>query len=110
VIGMTSLAEAKLCREAGMCYAAIALVTDYDVWKEDAEDVTVEVIVANLRKNARTAKAILKEAIPDIQGDRGCSCRNALEDAMVSDPGVLPDDYRSRYGVLLDSPTSEEGL
>ena len=110
IIGMSAATEAKLCREAEMCYASLSLVTDYDVWKEGAEDVTVDVIVANLRKNARTARAILKETILNIPGDRGCSCRNALDNAIVSDAGVISNESRARLGFLLDRRLPHGGL
>ena len=102
IIGMSGATEAKLCREAELCYASLAMVTDYDVWKEGAEDVTVEVIVANLRKNAETSRAILKEAIQGIPRDRGCSCRSALDNAIVGDISTVSNDSLARLGVLLD--------
>ncbi|MBU4173470.1 MAG: S-methyl-5'-thioadenosine phosphorylase [Actinobacteria bacterium] len=102
IIGMSGATEAKLCREAEMCYVSLALVTDYDVWKEGAEDVTVDVIVANLLKNAQTARAILKEAILNVPGNRGCSCRNALDNAIVGDINMVSDESRARLGILVD--------
>jgi len=110
IIGMSGATEAKLCREAELCYASLALVTDYDVWKEGAEDVTIEVIVANLRKNAATAKGILKEAIQVITRDRGCSCRNALDNAILSDINVVSDESRARLGILVDRHMPPKGL
>ncbi len=110
IIGMSGATEAKLCREAELCYASLALVTDYDVWREGTEDVTIEVIVANMRKNAATAKAILKEAIQVIPRDRGCSCGNALDNAILSDINMVSDEARARLGVLVDRHMPLKGL
>lgn len=100
VIGMTGATEAKLCREAEMCYGTMSLVTDYDVWKEDTEDVTIEAIVEILHDNAEMAKAILKDVILKIPGERGCNCREALKYAIVSHPEVISDDVRRKLHVL----------
>jgi 5'-methylthioadenosine phosphorylase len=100
VIGMTGATEVKLCREAEMCYSTMALVTDYDVWKEDAEDVTIEAIVATLHENAETAKAILKDVILKVSAERECNCRESLKYAMVTHPDVVSDETRRRLHVL----------
>ncbi len=109
VIGMTGATEVKLCREAEMCYGTMALVTDYDVWKEDAEDVTIEAIVKILHENAELARAILKEAILKITPDRECGCRSALRHAIVSAPDTVPDDTRRRLHVLIGKYLPPEG-
>ncbi len=101
LIGMTLATEAKLAREAELCYASVSLVTDYDVWKDTAEDVTIELILDNLRKSADAAKAIIREAAKGISPDRPCKCRGALEAAIVSSPGVVPDQTRRELEVLL---------
>lgn len=101
VIGMTAATEAKLCREAEMCYASMALVTDYDVWKEGAEDVTFDIIVANVMKNAETAARILREAILMVPDLSACSCRSELANAIATDPSAVPDVTRNRLRVLL---------
>src|SRR5216117_3474201 len=77
VIGMTNLQEAKLAREAEICYATLALVTDYDSWHPDHDSVTVEMIIANLMQNARTAQQAIAEAIARLDGPRGCTCKDA---------------------------------
>ena len=100
VIGMTGATEVKLCREAEMCYGTMALVTDYDVWKEDAEDVTIEAIVATLHENAETAKAILKDVILKVSAQRECNCRESLKYAIVSHPDVVSDETRRKLHVL----------
>lgn len=101
VIGMTGATEVKLCREAEMCYGTIALVTDYDVWKEDAEDVTIDAIVAILHENAEAARSILKDTITKMPSERDCGCRSALDNAIVSAPDTVSDDTRRRLHVLL---------
>lgn len=88
VIGMTALPEAKLAREAEICYAVIALATDYDVWH--GEPVTVEMVVANLMKNVDTAKRILSEAVAGLGADRACACQHALRDAIMTRHDLIP--------------------
>jgi len=84
VIGMTALPEAKLAREAEICYATLACATDYDCWHESEEVVTVEIILANLMKNVANAKAILSRIIPSLTGSRQCLCEHALAKAVVT--------------------------
>src|SRR5213596_2256904 len=83
VIGMTNLQEAKLAREAEICYATLALVTDYDCWHPDHDAVTVEMIIANLRQNALTAQKAIAEAVGRIGGARTCACKDALATAII---------------------------
>lgn len=101
IIGMTMATEAKLAREAEICYSSLSLVTDYDVWKEAEDDVTFDMILANLRESADTAKSILKEAVPTVPRSRDCSCRNALQYAIATSPEAVPEDIRKQYEVLL---------
>ena len=96
VIGMTNLQEAKLSREAEMCYATMALVTDYDVWHEAEGDVTVEKVIAILHKNVATAKAIVRGVIPKIRPDRSCGCASALKDAIITTPQAIPEATKKR--------------
>jgi 5'-methylthioadenosine phosphorylase len=102
VIGMTNMPEAKLAREAELCYATLALATDYDVWHPDHDAVTVEAVVANLVKNVATAREVLRAALP-AAGD-GCrtGCRTALADAVITSPGAISAGARRRLGLLLD--------
>src|SRR5881409_649676 len=86
VIGMTNLQEAKLAREAEMCYATLALVTDYDCWHPDHDSVTVDLIVANLMQNAATAKKTIAEAVGRLTGPRTCACKDALATAIITRP------------------------
>jgi 5'-methylthioadenosine phosphorylase len=99
VIGMTALPEARLAREAEICYGTIALATDYDVWH--GEPVTVEMVVANLTKNVATAKAILAAAVPAIGPRTGCACGSALENAIMTRPDLIPDPLRHKLAPLL---------
>lgn len=101
VIGMTFATEAKLAREAELCYAQLSLVTDYDVWKEGADDVTVETILANLAKSNMEARMILKEVLKRIPAERECSCGRALCEAIVSDPAKVPEEEKVRLVDIL---------
>ena len=102
VIGMTNLQEAKLCREAEICYATLALVTDYDVWHETEQDVSVEAVVAILKQNAETAKAIIKATVSAFPAGReGCSCGSALQDAIITARDAIPADVRERLRPII---------
>jgi len=90
VIGMTNLGEAKCAREAEMAYATMAMITDYDCWKVDEAHVTVEMIIANLTRNAATAKAIITRAIPQIPTEPGWPCHSALQNAIMTDRKAWP--------------------
>jgi 5'-methylthioadenosine phosphorylase len=96
VIGMTNLQEAKLAREAEICYATIALVTDYDCWHPDHDSVTVEMIVANLLRNAATAQQIIANAVERLPIDRSCECARALATAIITRPEAIPAATRER--------------
>jgi len=96
VIGMTNLQEAKLSREAEICYATMALVTDYDVWHEAEGYVTVEKVIAILHKNVATAKAIVRGVIPKIRPDRSCGCASALKDAIITAPQAIPEAIKKK--------------
>lgn len=101
VIGMTNLQEAKLAREAEVCYATLALVTDYDVWHETEEDVTVEAVIAVLQENAAMAKAILRRAVRAIPAARTCPCPHALRDAIITARDRIPPATRERLKLLV---------
>jgi 5'-methylthioadenosine phosphorylase len=102
VIGMTAMPEARLAREAELCYATIAMVTDFDVWHESAGEVTVDMVVANHSANLETAQAILRALVTDDLGDRACGCGNALQGAIVTDPAVIPPLTRTKLGIIAD--------
>ena len=101
VIGMTNLPEAKLAREAELCYATLALVTDYDCWHESEETVTVEMILATLHKNVEAAKRVLRAVVPGAAGSSSCACRRALSQAIVTDPRAIPPPARKQLGLLI---------
>jgi 5'-methylthioadenosine phosphorylase len=101
VIGMTSLPEAKLCREAEICYQAIAMVTDYDCWHETEEAVSVELILGHLAANSKLALSILRELIPAIPAHRECGCRSALACAIATDLKVVPAATRQKLAPLM---------
>jgi 5'-methylthioadenosine phosphorylase len=91
IIGMTNLQEAKLAREAEICYATMALVTDYDCWHPDHDSVTVELIVANLTQNARTAQRVIADTVERLGAERPCGCKDALATALITRPEAVPD-------------------
>src|SRR5437773_11624164 len=90
VIGMTNLQEAKLAREPEICYATIALVTDYDCWHPEHDSVTVDLIIANLLQNALTAQKTIAEAVSRLDGPRSCTCKDALATAIITRPEHVP--------------------
>jgi len=90
VIGMTNLQEAKLAREAEICYSTIALVTDYDCWHPDHDAVTVDVVVATLLQNAKTAEHLIAEAVETLPAARPCACGRALQSAIITRPEAIP--------------------
>jgi len=94
VIGMTALPEAKLAREAEMCYAVIACATDYDSWHETKEAVSVDAIFRILRQNIELSKRIIELAVTKLSFQRECGCENALEHAIVTEPGLIPADRK----------------
>lgn len=102
VIGMTNMPEAKLAREAELCYATMALATDYDCWHETQDAVTVEAILATLHKNVVLAKDILKRAVPSMADAPACSCHRALDNAIVTAPTSISATIRKKLGVLTD--------
>jgi 5'-methylthioadenosine phosphorylase len=104
IIGMTAIPEAKLAREAELCYAAIACVTDYDVWHESSETVTVEMVVANLTRNVANAKRIIRDVAQRLPADRAaltCGCASALEHAIMTDPALISAPLREKYALLV---------
>jgi len=101
VIGMTNMPEAKLAREAELCYATLALATDYDVWHEAHETVSVEAVIANLMHNVATAKDVLARVIPAIGGPRDCGCAESLRNAVITAPSAFPLTTRRRLDLLL---------
>ena len=103
VIGMTNMPEAKLAREAELCYATLALATDYDVWHETHEAVSVEAVVQSLLKNVATAKDVLRRVIPAIAPARKCECPSLLKNAVITNPAAFPPKTRKKLALLLDN-------
>ncbi len=100
VIGMTNLTEARLAREAEICYASLALVTDYDCWREATEDVSVEAIVAVLGENAAAARRTLSGAVAGVDPGRACGCRDAMRFAIITDRAAIPESARERLQLI----------
>ena len=100
VIGMTALPEAKLAREAEMCYAMLATGTDYDCWHEGEEDVTVEAVVAVLKRNAETANAIVRSVVAGLPETSTCTCLNAAQHAIITSLDRITDEVRERLAPL----------
>lgn len=101
IIGMTAMPEAVLAREAEICYASVALSTDYDVWHERESPVTADMVVQNVLRNVETAKNILKEAVPLIGPERDCECANALAVAIQTDRDHIPGRIKRELSLLL---------
>lgn len=101
VIGMTNIPEAKLAREAEICYATLALSTDYDCWHETEESVTVEMIIATLKANVVMAKEIIKAAVPEIAEERVCRCPSAIKYATITDRKKIPAKTRKALDLLI---------
>lgn len=100
VIGMTNVTEAKLAREAEICYATIAMITDYDCWHPNHASVTLEEIISNLNKNAANAQAVVREAVRAMPDTRACACSTALAHAIVTAPAAIPAAARRRLHVI----------
>jgi 5'-methylthioadenosine phosphorylase len=101
IIGMTNLQEAKLAREAEICYATIALVTDYDCWHPDHDSVTVDMIIQNLVANAKTAQEVIAEAVARLPHERTCECANALKHAILTRPDAIPDRVKKDLAPII---------
>jgi 5'-methylthioadenosine phosphorylase len=103
VIGMTGATEAKLFREAEICYATLNLVTDYDVWRDNTESVSVDLIMENLRLNIDNAKALVRKAVAALPAEPGgaCGCADALRGAIVSDPALVSKETKDRLRPLI---------
>src|SRR5437016_1550633 len=101
VIGMTNLQEAKLAREAEICYATVALVTDYDCWHPDHDSVTVDLIIANLMQNAATAQKTIADAVGRITGPRTCACKDALAAAIITQAPLVPEQTKKDLAPII---------
>lgn len=101
LIGMTNLQEAKLAREAEICYLTIAMVTDYDCWHEEEEDVSVEMLIGYLMKNSENAKRLIAETISGLQVNSDCPCQHALESAIITDRNSIPESTREKLDIIV---------
>jgi len=101
VIGMTNYGEARCAREAEICYSTVAMVTDYDCWHGSHDSVTVEMIIANLRKNVATAQAIVRTAVAKIDPHTDCVCRHALATAIMTAPAAMPTATKKKLALLI---------
>jgi 5'-methylthioadenosine phosphorylase len=107
VIGMTNLQEAKLAREAEMCYVTVAMVTDYDCWHPDHDAVTVNEIVAHLIKNAENAARVVRATVEAMPEKRDCKCARALSHALITDRTAIPEAARKRLELLVGKYLSQ---
>jgi 5'-methylthioadenosine phosphorylase len=100
VVGMTNLQEAKLAREAEICYATVAMVTDYDCWHPHHDSVTVEQIVAVLHQNAENAAKVVRATVAALPAERNCACASAAKYAILTQPAAIPAEARERLKLL----------
>jgi 5'-methylthioadenosine phosphorylase len=101
IIGMTNVTEAKLAREAELCYATIAMITDYDCWHPEHSSVTVAEIITNLNRNAENAQSVLAAAVRGMPRERDCRCGQSLAHAIVTDPARIPAAARRRLAAVV---------
>jgi len=101
IIGMTTLQEAKLAREAEICYSAMAMVTDYDCWREEEEAVTVETVIENMKKNSAMAKQIIEKSVSKISGVQTCMCGQSLKNAIMTHPDHLDEKTKDKLSILI---------
>jgi 5'-methylthioadenosine phosphorylase len=102
IIGMTNLQEAKLAREAEICYATIALVTDYDCWREDEDNLSIEMIINNLNKNTENVKNVIRKVVPEIVTlERNCPCCSALKNAIITQEDMIPDTVKEDLAIII---------
>jgi 5'-methylthioadenosine phosphorylase len=107
VIGMTNLQEAKLAREAEICYVTIAMVTDYDCWHDEHAAVTVDEIISNLTKNAENACKLVRHVVATLPEARSCKCGSALKHAIITDRTAIPETVKERLGLLIAKYTGK---
>ena len=98
---MTNLQEAKLAREAEICYSTIALITDYDCWHPEHDQVTVEMVIRNLMQNAKTAQQVIASAVEKLPLARTCECASALKHAIITRPDTVPEAARRKLAPLV---------
>lgn len=101
VIGMTNMPEARLAREAEICYATVAMVTDYDCWREEEETVSADLILQNMRKNVENVKKLIRTVIPKIVHPRDCHCAQALKNAIITAPNEISPAAKKRLDIII---------
>ncbi len=101
LIGMTNLQEAKLAREAEICFATISMVTDYDCWHEEEETVSVEMLINYLTKNSENAKRLIRQVVRQLPQEFDCSCRHALQNALITDTALIPEKTKEKLRLLI---------
>ena len=101
IIGMTNVPEARLAREAEICYGTVALATDYDCWHEGHDDVSVEAVIAIIQQNVATARGIIREAVRGLKGERGCGCPSALQYAIMTSRDRIPSATREKLELIM---------
>jgi len=101
IIGMTALPEAKLAREAEICYGILASSTDYDCWHESEEDVSADMVVATLRKNVEVSRKAVRQALGNLPSDRICQCANALGSALITSMDIVPESTKSKLEPII---------
>ena len=101
IVGMTALPEAKLAREAEICYATLALVTDYDTWHDTEADVSVELVVENLAKNVARSRRVVRALVPEIPHERDCICSSALDNAIITSGELIDNAARTRLAAII---------
>jgi len=106
VIGMTNVTEARLAREAEICYATIAMITDYDCWHPEHESVTASQIIATLSQNAENAQKVLRTAVRELPAERSCKCGSALQHSLVTDLKIVPKETKKRLAAIIGKYTS----
>ncbi|MEW5901487.1 MAG: S-methyl-5'-thioadenosine phosphorylase [Acidobacteriota bacterium] len=111
VIGMTAATEAKLCREAEICYATMNLVTDYDVWHAEEEPVSVDLILENLRRNSAHAQSIIRKALAALPAERGekCACREGIANCIVTPANLIPPETKKKLRFIISKYLKDEG-
>jgi 5'-methylthioadenosine phosphorylase len=101
IIGMTNMAEAKLAREAEICYSTLACITDYDCWHPQHESVTLDMIIQNLLKNVENSKRIIREVLKNITPARNCACKDALKHAIITDKKLIPAKVKKDLDIII---------
>ncbi|MBU2102071.1 MAG: S-methyl-5'-thioadenosine phosphorylase, partial [Candidatus Omnitrophica bacterium] len=101
IIGMTNMVEARLAREAEICYATLAAITDYDCWHETTASVTVDMVIANLKRNVRNSQEIIKNVVRSIPQKRTCGCMDALKHAIVTQPHAIKPALKKKLKIII---------